>query len=722
MTSKYGTRLRLAAVISLSFSFVIYLTVLGFMISGAFGSMAETADVIDDSRAITAANGALRSLQKQLGATVRDNAYWDDAYQQMDGEGAAAWATETWGGDVTVDYPLYDTALVVEPDGSPLIAYHNGNVLDDPAEFYEGALGEVLSAAHLPDPGRDTLPVAFIKTKEGIAVIGAASIQPSTFDTGADLANSKVLVFSKQLTKSVVDEISTTFTIGGLELVGAAANDPDYALHAPVKDIGGRDIAYFSWPHVDPGTASYLRVRPTVITAGVMLIVLLAAVAAIGCAAFRGVKSGERASDYKAKHDALTGLWNRAGFFEQIDLMLKKEPRATSLHMIDLDGFKPVNDSWGHAVGDKLIQAVGLRLGEYLPDGVVISRLGGDEFAVIGNTQKLVEADATRRILEALSTPFAIGGLTIEISGSVGTAETTEGGTDTTELMRRADLALYRAKDRGRGVSVRFDVSLDEEAGKTAELEQELRRGLLKGDVRTVFQPLIDASTRQVRGLEALARWKSPTRGDISPDVFIKVAEKAGLIDHLGFSVLRTAVMEAGRWPGIGVAVNVSPLQLRNPYFATQVEEILATVGFDPTRLTIEVTEGVLIANPEQTRRAFSALRAMGIKIALDDFGSGFASIGALREFGFDRMKIDRSLIHAIDHDDRHAAVLHATIALANALQLPVTAEGIETEAQADVVRQSGCDELQGYLFGKPATADEITSRFFKRPEIALAG
>jgi EAL domain-containing protein (putative c-di-GMP-specific phosphodiesterase class I) len=274
----------------------------------------------------------------------------------------------------------------------------------------------------------------------------------------------------------------------------------------------------------------------------------------------------------------------------------------------------------------------------------------------------------------------------------------------------------------GRGIAVSYDPSLDEDAGKNAELEQELRQGLSQGQVRVVFQPLIDASTREVRGLEALARWNSPTRGNVSPEVFIRVAEKAGLIDQLGFEVLRTTVREASRWPGIGVAVNVSPLQLRNPYFASQVGDILAEAAFDPARLTIEVTEGVLISNPDQAKRAFSALRKLGVKIALDDFGSGFASIGALREFGFDRMKIDRSLIVALDHDDRNGAVLQATIALATALRLPVTAEGIETEEQAAVVRLSGCDELQGYLFGKPASAEEITSKYFDTPRALRAG
>jgi diguanylate cyclase (GGDEF)-like protein len=718
--SKTKLNFRLAAVLATSAVFLATLTILGYIVAGAFGSMASTADALDDARAETAAKGALRALQKQLGATVRDNAYWDDAYRQMTTAGAAAWALDNWG-STTADYPLYDTAMVIEPTGKPLIAYHKGAVLSDLNAFYLGKLSEVLAAARQPDPNRDGLPVAFIRTKDGVAIIGAAAIQPSAFDAKVDPAGLDVLVFSKQFTAKVVAEVSRTFTIDGLTLKSDV--DPARELHADVKDIMGRNIAYFTWPHVDPGTASYLRVRPIVIGAGVVLILLLAAVSAVGFIAFRALKSGERASNYKAKHDALTGLWNRAGCLEQIEAALDREQRrATSLHMLDLDGFKPVNDAWGHAVGDELIKAVAARLVEQLPAGSEIARLGGDEFAVIAGTGTPEMGSIARDILRGLSMPFIIGGRTIEISGSVGTAESADRHLDAAELLRRADLALYRAKDMGRGIAVRYDPSLDEDAGKNAELEQELRQALSQGQLRTVFQPLIDASTRQVRGLEALARWKSPTRGNVSPEVFIRAAEKAGLIDQLGFEVLRTTVREAARWPGVGVAVNVSPLQLRNPYFAAQVGDILAEAAFDPARLTIEVTEGVLISNPDQAKRAFIALRQLGVKIALDDFGSGFASIGALREFGFDRMKIDRSLIVALDHDDRNGAVLQATIALATALRLPVTAEGIETEEQAAVVRLSGCDELQGYLFGKPASAEEITSKYFETERALLAG
>lgn len=704
---------RLSVILATSVVVLATLGVLTHMIFGAFGSMADAADAIDDARAISATQSAIQAMKKQLAGTVRDNAYWDDAFQSVNESGGAEWSIENWG-NTTADYPLYDTSLVVEADGRILMAYHKGEPLEAPYEFYGKVLKDMLAAAHKANANRD-VPVYFVSTMSGVALIGAAAIQPYATDPKADPASYKVLVFSKQLTAEVVAEVGQNFSIKGLRLEDAA--DPSL-LGTPLRDIGGKDIAYFNWASDRPGTESYDVVKPTILGAGVILVVLLCGIALVGLAAFRGVRREERVSHFRAMHDTLTSLWNRAGFLEQLDILLDG-PNAANvcMHMLDLDGFKPVNDAWGHAVGDELIKAVADRLVHELPDGVVVARLGGDEFAVI-STQ--LSSAIPNDIQRALSAPYVIGGRTIEIGGSVGTSFSA-GAINSTELMRRADLALYRAKENGRGICVQYDASLDEAASKTAELEQDLRLGLKRGELTVAFQPLVDAATRAVNAVEALARWKSSVHGNVAPDVFIGVAEKAGLIDELGFHILETAIREAASWPGIGVAVNISPLQLKNPYFVRQVEEILRSAQFVPNRLTIEVTEGVLISNPDQAKRALEGLKKIGVKIALDDFGCGYASIGALREFGFDRMKIDRSLVWALDHDEKAGAVLQATIALANALHLPVTAEGIETEEQAAVVRLSGCDELQGYLFSKPLSAGEITARYFERAAFGTA-
>jgi len=688
---------------------------LAYVVSGAFGSMALTADQMDDSRAVDAANGALSALKKQLGATTRDNAYWDDAYRNVDSAAGAEWAVETWG-SITADYPLYDTALVIGGNDKSLMAYHKGEALTDASlsNLFGPSLADIVTAARRAGFGAESLPVAFVGTGEGIAVIGAAAIQPSIEDEAFNIEEAKVLVFSKQLTSDVVAEMGNSFNIQGLLLTDTSGKRP--MLHADVNDINGKEIARFTWPPIHPGTASYERIKPTVMGAVSVLVLLLGAVAVAGLIIFRVLRNGERAANYKAKHDALTGLWNRAGCLEELETRLNSGTGGLmALNILDLDGFKPVNDAWGHLVGDELIKAVAARLLASLPSTAVVARLGGDEFAMVHEPSGL-EANARPlgdRIITALEAPFVIDGRTIEIGGSVGWAEAYVGQISSLELLRRADLALYRAKDLGRGRAVFYDSSLDEDAGRCLDMEQELRQAIMNGEVRVVFQPLINAKLLEVSGVEALARWTSPTRGPVSPEVFIRVAEKAGLIEQLGFHILKTAIREGARWPGISVSVNISPLQLRNPFFCSQVRDALAESRFAPERLTVEVTEGVLILNPAQAKRAFKGLRELGVKIALDDFGCGYASIGALREFGFDSMKIDRSLIVALDRDVNGGAVLNATVALANALHLPVTAEGIETEEQATVVRLSGCGTLQGYLFSKPVTADEISVRYF---------
>lgn len=715
---------RLAAVVAVCLSIVLAMTALGSVVWWAFGSIAETADNIDDARAADAANGAVDALRKQLGATVRDNAYWDLAYTTIPTAEGAAWATDGWV-RLTRDYPLYDTALVIKPDDGALVASHLGEVITDVDTFFGGKLDEIVAAARRLDRKAERLPVAFIKTSSGLAIIGAAPIQPSAAAAADDFdyAGSHVLVLSKHFTPEVIEEIAKTFGIAGLTL--AAGGHDERALYAEIEDIEGTELARFTWPPVRPGTTSYISVRPVIMAAGAGFVLLVMAVAASGLVSVRAVRLDERASKFKATHDALTGLWNRMGCLERLDADLRSSTTGqVSLHILDLDGFKAVNDAWGHPVGDELVKAVADRLLAALPDEALIARLGGDEFAVVHVAGHGKENDGSlgARMVEALHMPFMIGGRTIEVGGSVGTA-LVDGRLDAAEMLRRADLALYRAKAGGRGICVIYDASLDDDASRNAELEQELRAGITRKEVWVAFQPLIDASTREISGVEALARWSSPTRGPISPEVFIDLAERAGLIDQLGFEVLRTAVAEASNWPRIGISVNISPLQLRNPYFVGQVAEILTEARFDPARLTVEVTEGVLISNPAQAKRAFEAFHNLGVKIALDDFGCGYASIGALRAFGFDRMKIDRSLILALDRDQNGGAVLNATIALANALHLPVTAEGIETEEQASAVRISGCDKLQGYLFSKPLPAAQITARYFSvAPERTLVG
>lgn len=582
-----------------------------------------------------------------------------------------------------------------------------------PAQFFD-SFDALLKAARRAGPS-DPVPVHFVHSSAGTALIGAAAIQPFELDPSMKPENFYVLVFAKHITPQVAAEISESFSIAGLSLDAYAVPGRSEAM---LTDVVGKKVAVFSWPPEAPGTKSYAMVEGDLRTAGTVLVLFLCGIGAAGAVTVRSLKASESRSRYRSLHDALTGVLNRAGLIESIagaSAEANLDEAVVRLHFIDLDGFKSVNDAWGHSVGDELIVAVAHRLIDSLPENAIIARLGGDEFAVVTleNPLLLSTSDVGQQIQVALTTVFEIGNRTIEIGASVGVANSPDGEIETGELIRRADIALYRAKDLGRGVTVEFEDSFDHDTNRQADLEAQLRTTLANGGIDVSFQPLIEARSGAICGVEALARWVTDGGDRISPDIFIPLAERSGLIDLLGLQVLKKSLAAAISWPGIGLAVNVSPLQLKNPRFVKQVIDALESAGFDPGRLSIELTEGVLISNPDQARRAINGLKAAGIKIALDDFGSGFASIGTLRQFGFDRMKVDRSLIVALDHEQNGGAVLHATIALANALDIPVTAEGIETEAQATALRLSGCDSLQGYLFSRPISADQVTETYF---------
>ncbi|OJF91035.1 putative bifunctional diguanylate cyclase/phosphodiesterase [Pararhizobium antarcticum] len=710
-----SSRLNQWSVALVAIVFILVTAVLAGLVARSIDIITTTSNAIDDDRARHAAGGALQSLRKQLAATVRDNAYWDDAYRQVNLDTRLDWLIDNWA-STTADYPLYDTALVIDSTNKPVIAYRNGEAIQAPlSDFFGKAFDGMLAQARKSDYGTD-VPVHFIRSDAGVALIGAAVITPSATDESARPENHYVLAFAKHVTPDVVAEISGSFNIAQLSL------DPgplQTKLSAPLQDVDGNTVAYINWPSQTPGTKSYREVESTINAAAVIFVIFLLSIGAVGLFTINSLKTSGMRSRHRASHDALTGLLNRSGLLETMAAIRKMHGSGNAslrLHFIDLDGFKGVNDAWGHGVGDELIVAVAGRLRDALSADAMIARLGGDEFAVV--TVETSDAQAARsigqQIQAALERVFEIGGRTIGIGASIGVALSRAGTIESDELIRRADIALYRAKDLGRGITVEFEESFDVDTRRLAKLEDALRKTLSNEGIDVAFQPLIQAGTGTMCGVEALARWTSGEGVRFGPDVFIPLAERSGLIDILGLQVLTKSLEAARQWPGIGLSVNVSPVQLKNPNFTQSVVDALKAADFDPQRLCIEVTEGLLISDPEQAQRAIEGLKAAGIKIALDDFGSGFASIGTLRRFGFDRMKVDRSLIVALDHDENAGAILQATIALANALQIPVTAEGIETEQQALAVKLSGCDELQGYLFSKPISAEALNALYFE--------
>jgi diguanylate cyclase (GGDEF)-like protein len=432
--------------------------------------------------------------------------------------------------------------------------------------------------------------------------------------------------------------------------------------------------------------------------------------------ALRGVREVERReaeARHAATNDELSGLPNRAALVAALDRATetrRADRTPVAVVYLDLDGFKEVNDAFGHHAGDRLLQEVARGFRER-SNGHLLARVGGDEFAVVvtGPGAVKVACDLGWRLISFVSDPFEIDGRMITVGTSVGVAIAETADPSAEELLRRADVAMYQAKQQGPNRLFVYDALIDTIRHERHEIADDLRRALREDKLDLVYQPVFDAETRAVVGVEALLRWNRPLFGPMPPSVFVPIAEQSGLIDELGEWTIRRACSDGLAWPSIKVSVNVSPAQFRNPNFDVLVTDVLHATGFPPGRLELEVTESYFIVNPDQARRAIDTIRALGIAVSLDDFGTGYSSIGYLRSFNFDKLKLDRSMIIGLADDERVERLVRATVALAEALDLTVTAEGVETEEEADLLRNAGCAQFQGFFFAKPVGAAAIS-------------
>nr|WP_277998474.1 EAL domain-containing protein [Sphingomonas liriopis] len=436
---------------------------------------------------------------------------------------------------------------------------------------------------------------------------------------------------------------------------------------------------------------------------------------------FRGVGSDvteQRASADKinrmARFDTLTGLPNRLMVNETLARAMADADRwggRCAFMMIDLDRFKAVNDTLGHPIGDRLLGRVSERLAQLMGENETCGRLGGDEFAVVmrdATDTKAVESLASR-IIETLSRPYELDAHTLYIGASVGLAIGPRDGRTSEMLIRSADLALYRAKDAGRGVYHAYEPELHVQAEERRVLEMALRQALEKNEMHLHYQPVVDAGTGNLKGFEALLRWHNPQFGNVSPVKFIPLAEDARLIQPIGEWVLRTACAEAAQWPSeVRIAVNVSPDQLQNPNFVTVVTSALASSGLSAERLELEVTESVFMHEGLGATKVLERILDLGVRLSLDDFGTGYSSLGYLSRTRFSSIKIDRSFVQGASQGVKEAiAIIRAVVALAQSLGMATTAEGVETEAEHRMVQDLGCTKVQGYYFGRPLPVEE---------------
>ncbi len=418
--------------------------------------------------------------------------------------------------------------------------------------------------------------------------------------------------------------------------------------------------------------------------------------------------------EYMAHHDSLTDLANRVLLNERLEQALGRRihrEEMVAVHHIDLDQFKAVNDTFGHLAGDKLLKIVADRLRGLVRETDTIARMGGDEFVIVqGPIRDPAEATClAQRIIALMSEPFDLDGRLAVIGASIGIAVGPGDGLRPDRLLRNADLALYRVKGDGRGTFRFFEPAMDLQMQTRHIMEQDLRKALSAGEFELHYQPVVNLESNEISGFEALIRWNHPEKGMVAPAIFIPLAEEIGFIVPIGEWVIREACAAAAKWPeDLNVAVNISAVQLRSPGLMQVIVGALATSGLHPTRLEIEITETVLLQNKEATLALLHQLRALGIRIAMDDFGTGFSSLTHLQCFPFDKIKIDRSFVKDIMENPGSLNIVRAVTALAHGMGMTATAEGVETSEQLDKITSEGCTEMQGYLFSQPLLAREI--------------
>jgi diguanylate cyclase (GGDEF)-like protein len=522
-----------------------------------------------------------------------------------------------------------------------------------------------------------------------------------------------------------LSDIAARLDLRNLRFVGAEpvpAGDSVFNLGA---DRGRKDPNIAWTPH-RPGAEIASHVVPFVAIALAGFALLAALVLAYMRRTAATIAAGETRLRHLALHDPLCGLPNRNYFGERLEAVIqgvRDGAAQAAVLYIDLDHFKDVNDTLGHPVGDELIRNVTHRLSRSLRGGDLVARLGGDEFAVLAPNaadNATVQAIAAR-ILAALCAPYSINGHSIVIGASIGIALIDRRTGGAPDIMRYADMALYRAKNEGRNRACTYDNAMNANLTDRKKLENDLRAAIENDRLHLVYQPVVNASGEVMMGAEALARWDHPERENVPPADFIPIAEHSGLIITLGEWVLRQACRDGKSWPNLTIAVNVSPLQFRRGDFVDVVERVLSETGFPADRLELEITESTLIGNVDAAETAMLRLKALGVRLALDDFGTGYSSLLYLRRFPFDKLKIDNSFVRSIESAADAAAIVHAIVGLGRGLGMKVTAEGVETAGQQLFLRAAGVHSMQGFRFGKPMPAAKITQRLEASEEPTLS-
>ena len=602
--------------------------------------------------------------------------------------------------------------------GMPRVFDHDLEVLDA-AKL--GALFPAVMARPAAAPERRPGDAAdkHVSKLDGVALLGA---DRTPLAVGGDMTPASV----KQLLsrKDIAAALNAAIARDAIEVTSAAEDRP--VVFVPVAQNGKVERVY-ALTMDQSAAASFTNVALTVVTVTTSLLIVMgfSVPAAIASRRIRERWLAEDQIRFLAMHDSLTGLPNRVQLRQHLDRAIARARRHNQLLAVmglDLDRFKSINDTLGHATGDALLAEVAARLRENVRESDLVGRLGGDEFAIVAEDLETPD-DAmrlARRICIALAEPYRVNGHEVTSSASVGIAlGPGEGEADV--LMKNADLALYRAKQDGRNTFRFFEPAMDAALQRRQRLEHDLRQALRKNQLYIDYQPQFDLESGKLTGYEALVRWWHPLEGEIPPTTFVPIAEETGLIAPLGEWILRTSCAYATTWPAdTTLAVNLSPAQFKTQDVVALVSRVLAETGLEPHRLELEITEGILLQNTEVVLDALKRLDRLGVSIAMDDFGTGYSSLSYLTKFPVRKIKIDRSFIDTLGQSPQTSAIVSSIVGLGQSLHVTITAEGVETEDQAEILKQWGCDQVQGFFYGKPdAEVPESEEAVASRPLVA---
>ena len=602
-----------------------------------------------------------------------------------------------------------DASVDLHGDLTPTLALLRGRLSALPDNVIP-----VVAGQDLANPGRST---ALIQRFLGRAAIVAAIATGSDSELEAGNDHAPIFFSVKYIDNAMLSELANRRQLTELHLDTDPAHTPAADEHAFVlADARGNTIADFVWKPTRPGGQIAGSILPFIAVALAGFALLIGLMMRYMRRSAEEIRAGESQLRHLALHDPVCGLPNRIYFGERLEKAIndvRQGGDAAAVFYIDLDHFKDVNDTLGHHIGDELILNVTQRLSRIMRGDDLVARLGGDEFAIITNCASdsySLQAIAGR-IITAVCAPYLISGHNIVIGASIGIAAIDRRARDSADILRYADMALYRAKNEGRNRACIYDAAMDADLSNRKLLEGDLLYAIKNDGLAAAYQPIMNASGETIVGVEALARWNHPTLGQIPPSQFIPIAEHSGLIIDLGEWMLRRACLDGRAWPGLTIAVNVSPLQFRRSDFVEVVERILTETDFPANRLELELTESTLLGNLETAELSMLRLKAIGVRFALDDFGTGYSSLLYLRRFPFDRLKIDSSFVRSIEKAPDAAAIVHAVVSLGRGLGMKVTAEGVETAEQHLFLRAAGVHSMQGYRFGKPGPASEINAR-----------